>query len=128
MILLDASVLFDFQRGKDAKLTALVPTLPCCVCGATRSEALKGANDPARRAGTLQLLGTFPAIRTPEAVWDELGDHLAALRRAGLVIPYADVLVATVGIHHGIEVWARDHHFPMMLPVLPGLRLFAEPP
>ena len=74
------------------------------------------------------MLSRFQRVPTPEPVWLLLADHLAMLRRAGLAVPYPDVLLATVGVHHDIEVWARDHHFPMMRTVIPALRLFAEPP
>ncbi len=128
MILLDSSVLFDYFRGKDAKLNALIPTLSCALCGAVRAEALKGCRTPAERTKTVNGMNTFGRLTTPEVVWDELGDNLAALRVAGLAVPFPDVLVATVGVRHGVEVWARDRHFPMMQTVLPALRLFAEPP
>ena len=39
-----------------------------------------------------------------------------------------NVLLATVGIHHSLEVWARDQHFPLMQKHLPSLKLFQEPP
>ena len=128
MILTDCSVLVAYQRGRDAKLNALVPTLQVVVCGATVSEALGGSRTPAEWAGTVAVHGRFQTIPTPEPIWLLHAEHLAALRRAGLAVPYPDVLVATVGIHHNIDVWARDHHFPMMQAVLPALRLFAEPP
>lgn len=128
MILLDASVLFAYTRGRDAKLNALMPTLVVGLCGMTRAEALRGVRSATDRANEIAKMSTFRVLPTAEAVWDELGDNLAALGAAGVAVPLPDVIVATVGIHHNVEVWARDHHFPMMQAVLPALRLFAEPP
>ncbi len=37
MILVDASVVIDYVRGKDAKLRKLLPQQPVAVCGVTRA-------------------------------------------------------------------------------------------
>jgi predicted nucleic acid-binding protein len=49
VILTDTSVVIDYARGKDAKLAALVPTLPVAVCGVVRAEVLAWARDPGHR-------------------------------------------------------------------------------
>ncbi|MBX9582746.1 MAG: PIN domain-containing protein [Gemmataceae bacterium] len=127
MILLETSVLVDYTRS-DPKLARLIPTLPAVHCGPARSEVLAGARNPAEEARLFLLLNALPLAATPETVWDALGGNLRTLKRAGLTIPYPDVLIATIGITHNIEVWARDKHFPLMAPHLPALRLFVEPP
>ena len=127
MILTDTSVLIDYDRG-DPKLARLFPTLPVVHGGPTRAEFLSGARNPADRQRLLVTLAAFPPVPVPEPIWDAVGDDLLVLRRAGVVVPFPDVVVATVGIAHNIEVWARDKHFPLMALHLPALRLFAEPP
>jgi predicted nucleic acid-binding protein len=36
MILVDTSVVIDYVRAKDARLQALLPTLPVAICGVTQ--------------------------------------------------------------------------------------------
>ena len=50
MILVDTTIVIDYARAKDAKLVALVPTLPVAVCGVVRAELLCGARDAKHRA------------------------------------------------------------------------------
>jgi predicted nucleic acid-binding protein len=128
MILVDTSVVIDYTRGKDPKLQALVQTKPVAVCGVVRAEILCGARTAAQRSNLLVELAPFQSVATPELVWDVIGDNFAELRRNGLTVPLADVVVATLGIENAIEVWARDPHFPAMQMVLPRLKLFQEPP
>jgi predicted nucleic acid-binding protein len=64
----------------------------------------------------------------PESLWDDVGDNLAALRAAGITVPFADAVIATVAIANGVELWTRDHQFTLMQTVLTSLRLFQEPP
>jgi predicted nucleic acid-binding protein len=128
MILLDTSVVVDHVRGRDAKLKSLIPTLPAAVCGVSRAELLCGARTPAERQALMTALGTYRQVPIPDALWDTVGDHLAALRAAGVTVPFPDVAIATVAIANGIELWARDRHFPLIQSILPALRLFQEPP
>jgi predicted nucleic acid-binding protein len=128
MIVVDTSVLIDFQRTRDPKLKKLFASLPVAICGATRAEILHGARNPGNRRNLLTFLNSFQQVSIPDNIWDPVGDHLASLRAAGLTIPFPDVVIITVGISNGIEVWARDKHFADVQKVLPALKLFQEPP
>jgi len=121
-------VLIDYKRTRDAKLKRLFASLPVAICGATRAELLHGARNPGNLQKLLRFLNAFQQVTLPDAMWDTVGDNLAALRAAGLTIPFADVVIITVGIGNGVEVWARDRHFKDVQKVLPALQLFQEPP
>jgi predicted nucleic acid-binding protein len=128
MILLDASVLIDFDRSKDPKLDGLLLTLPLAACGPTRAEFLHGARNPPHRAKLVNSLNGFAQVQIPETLWDVIGDNLALLRSRGLKVPFPDAVVATVAITFDLELWARDAHFSQVQTHLPALRLFVEPP
>jgi predicted nucleic acid-binding protein len=128
MILVDTSVVIDLSRGKDAKLLAILPTLPTAVCGITRAEVLRGARSTTHRLDFHTLLAPFRILTIPDLLWDQIGDNLAALRRSGIAVPFQDITIATTGIYHGVEVWTRDKQFRLMQTVLTQLKLFQEPP
>jgi predicted nucleic acid-binding protein len=128
VILIDSSVLFDHTRGLDSSLSVLLSSLPVAICGVTRTEAFHGVRTGKERADLLKTMNSYYQVPTPESVWDEIGDNLALLRSKGLTVPIPDVILATVAIHHDLEIWARDQHFPLMQKFLPALRLFPEPP
>jgi predicted nucleic acid-binding protein len=128
MILVDTSVVIDYARGRDAKLQALLPTLPVAICGITRAEVLHGARDPAHRRNLLTLLAAFAQVSIPDSLWDTMGDHLATLRAGGVTVPFQDVVIATVALVNNLELWTRDAQFGHIQRVLPALKLFHEPP
>jgi len=128
MILVDTSVVIDHLRGKDPKLTALLPALPVAVCGVTRAEVLCGSLNPANRQKLLMNFAAFQFLPIPEALWDVIGDNLAALRAGGLTIPFPDAVIVSVAIANGMELWTRDQHFTLVKRLLPALKLFQEPP
>jgi len=128
VILTDTSVVIVYARGKDAKLNALMPTLPLAICGVVRAELLCGVRDAAHRGHLLSLLSPFQHIPIAEAIWDAVDDNLARLRLNGLTVPFPDLIIATLAIESGIEVWARDAHFRAMQRIFSSLMLYHEPP
>jgi len=128
MILVDASVLINFLRTKDAKMDALLRSLPVAVCGVTRAEILAGARNPKERQKLVTFLQPFQHVPISDSTWENVGDNLAALYAKGISVPFPDAVLATLGIENGIEVWSRDPHFPTMQTILPAVKLFQEPP
>jgi predicted nucleic acid-binding protein len=128
MILADTSVIIAYLRTADPKLLAILKQQGAVVCGITRAEVLCGVRNPADYARFMSALNALPQAQIPDSLWDTIGLNLATLRSAGLSMSLADVAIASMAIHLGVELWARDHHFPLMQSVLPSLRLFLEPP
>jgi len=94
------------------------------VCGVVWAELLHGAKRPADVAAVHATLSTFAQLANPESSVVELGTNLAALRAAGITVPFQDALVATTALHHGGEVWSDDNHYRLIQTVIPALRLF----
>jgi predicted nucleic acid-binding protein len=74
------------------------------LCGITRAEILHGVRNPADRPKIVAALNLFPQLTIPDAIWDQVGDNLAALRAAGLRFPFPDVVLATVAMAYDIEL------------------------
>jgi predicted nucleic acid-binding protein/uncharacterized protein (DUF433 family) len=127
MILVDTSVVIDYLRSGDPKLLQLFTANDAAICGIVRAEVLHGARGSIHRQRLAAALDTFRQMTFPEFAWDSLGDHLAALRAAGITVPLADAIIATVAIHHGAELWSRDSQFVLIRRAIPQLQLFQEP-
>lgn len=127
MILLDTSVVVDALHPRNAALRGRFAEMKGAICGITRAEVLQGARNPAETEKLRAALNAYPQVPTPEDVWDVLGHNLARLEAAGRQIPFADAIIATLAIQHGIELWARDAHYKIFQQFIPELKLFAEP-
>src|SRR5262245_6856175 len=128
MILVDTSVIIAYLKKPDPKVLSLFHVHQAAICGITRAEVLHGARNAADRQRLLNQLNVFTQVAIPDSVWDAVGDALAALRAAGVTVPFPDAVLACVAIEYGIELWTRDQHFTLMQAVLSPLRLFQEPP
>jgi len=82
----------------------------------------------AQMAGTLAVLGLFGRLAIPESVWEAAGRHQALLAVNGPTVPLADAIIATVALEPGLELRAYDLQSAAMSGLLPGLKLFQEPP
>jgi predicted nucleic acid-binding protein len=127
MILVDTSVVIDYLRSGDPKLLQAFIANDAAVCGIVRAEIFHGARDPAHRQRLAGALDAFQQIAFPEYAWDLLGDNLASLRAAGVTVPLADAIIATVAIHSGVALWTRDSQFLSIQRIIPSLKLFPEP-
>jgi predicted nucleic acid-binding protein len=128
MILADTSVVVEFLRTADPKLRHIIATEPAAVSGVTWAEILVGARDAAHRGRLTNSLSMFAQVPMPDPLWQVVGDHGAALRRGGVTVPFADVIIAAVAIANDLELWTRDNQFQHVQRILPALRLFTEPP
>jgi predicted nucleic acid-binding protein len=84
MILVDAGVLIDFLRLKDAKLAGLFRSLPLAICGVTRAEVLAGARGDKDRQRLFTFLGAFQPTSMPDSTWDVVGETWHRFLRAAL--------------------------------------------
>jgi len=128
MILVDTSVLIAQLRTGDPQLLAHFKTHGAVICGVTRAEVLYGVRTPADRARFIAALNALPQVPILDGLWDQAGLNLATLRAAGLPVPLADAVIATLAIDLDIELWARDQHYLLIQKAIPALRLFSEPP
>jgi predicted nucleic acid-binding protein len=128
MILIDTSVLVDYLRAPTDRVLRLFEKNAAAICGVTRAEILAGARSPADLDRIASSLDALEQVAIVEEAWDLLGRNLSLLRSAGVTVPLADAMIATLAIENDLELWTRDAHFVRIQGVLTGLRLFqAEP-
>ena len=127
MILVDTGVLVDYLRAPTDHALGLFEKNAAAICGVTRAEVLAGARNPADLDRIAASLDVLDQVAVAEELWDVLGRNLALLRGAGVTVPLADAMIATLAIENDLELWTRDAHFQRIQSVLTGLRLFREP-
>jgi len=127
MILVDTSVVIDYLRTSDPRMLAVFQAQDAAICGVTRAEVLHGLRSAAHRQHLIAALDSFRQEAIPQSMWDDVGANLANLRMRGVTVPLADVIIATVAISLGVDLWTRDAQFQLIQVVLPGLQLLAEP-
>jgi predicted nucleic acid-binding protein len=123
VILLDASVLIEYLRRRDARLEKAMNELDLGVCGVTRAEVLHGAQGEEDEKTLLRLLDEFTPVILSEEIWDKLGHRLRQLRSRGVIVPFSDAVLATVALERDVHLWTYDRHFRLIADILP-LKLY----
>ena len=122
MILIDASVIIEYLRSPDPKLLSVLQSNGAATCGVTRAEVLAGSRSPQQRQRLTALLDSLSQIALDDAIWDDVGDHLATLRASGITVPFPDAVLAALAIFMDLELWTRDQHFSLIQRVFPTLK------
>lgn len=127
MVLVDSSIWIEAARrggdlGAKVALEGLLEAYEATLCDPVRLEVLGGARREDRRRWTTGF-AVIPFLPVTKETWSLAVEHAWKYRDAGLVVPWNDVLVASLSLQHGCRVYARDTHFERMSEVL-GVRLY----
>ncbi|TVP78649.1 MAG: PIN domain nuclease [Puniceicoccaceae bacterium] len=127
MVLIDTSAWIEFFRrdGDPAvklAMQALIEALEATLCGPVEMEFLGGAL-PHERRRIQSRFDILPYLSNDQKIWRQAATHYATLRSQGITVPWNDVLVATLALHHNYRTYAVDRHFEIMATHL-GLRLY----
>ena len=128
MILAETTVVIGFLKAPTPRVLTIIQDHQAAICGVTVAEVYAGARSPADFARYDISLALFGSVPVPLDIWPRLGRNIAALGARGVSVPFPDILIATLAIDLDLELWQRDHHFPLIQTVLPQLKLFTEPP
>lgn len=127
MVLVDSSIWIEAARrtgdiAVKVALEGLLEEYEAALCPPVRLEVLGGAREKERQL-LARAFGVLPWVEVTPTVWHRAVDHAWRLRDAGLMVPWNDLLVATLAVEQGCRIYAKDRHFDLMTPVL-GLALY----
>lgn len=126
-VLADTSVWVDFlrrgERGKAARLDALLRDGMVITCGPVAAELVAGASGERKDALWDRLRG-LRWIELDADGWRQAGLAYGRLRVAGQAVPLADCVIAVAATVGAAELWTFDDDFDRFTEVVPRLRRF----
>jgi predicted nucleic acid-binding protein len=128
MVLVDSSVWIEAARrtgdlAVKVGLEGLLEEYEAAICPPVRLEVLGGARQE-DRPRLNRALGILPSVPFTGSTWDNAVKHAWSLRDQGVVVPWNDLLIATLALERECRLYAKDRHFETMQPIL-GLALYA---
>jgi predicted nucleic acid-binding protein len=123
LVLIDTSVWVPYlRRNPDPEIVRSVQGWLTADQAATTEIIRMELLQAARNAAEFDRLGvTLDALhlRTPDAAtWRAAARNAFTLRRAGVIVPTIDILIATLAQQHGTQLAHADHHYELMAPHL----------
>ena len=89
------------------------------VCYPVVLELIGGARTPAEVESIRTHFAHLPFLSVSNKVWEAAWEYAFALRRKGLTIPTADVLIATTAAVHEVPLLHRDEHYRLCAETIP---------
>jgi predicted nucleic acid-binding protein len=96
------------------RVRALLAADQAATTGLVRLELLSGARTEADFQSLSGMLAALHQLPAPEVRWDDAAHLGFVLRRRGLSVPFADILIAAVAIAAGASVLHVDRHFDLI--------------
>jgi predicted nucleic acid-binding protein len=127
MVLVDSSIWIEAARRKGdiaikVALEGLLEEYEATLCPPVRLEVLGGARGKERQLLT-HAFSILPWVDVTPETWRRAVDHAWRLRDGGLMVPWNDLLIATLAVERGCRIYAKDRHFDLIKPAL-GLALY----
>ena len=121
--LIDSSLWVDYFRMKTPRavkeqVVAVADEENAVLCEPVRLEILRAALRTDRRR-VEETFATLPMMSTPPHIWQQAMSLGQSCLDEGLQPPSMDLLIASVCLHHGIEIVTFDTHFADIAKVSP---------
>lgn len=97
MILAETSVVIGFLRAPTPRVLQIIQAHQAAICGVAVAEVYAGARSPADFTRDT-ILALFASVPVALDIWHRLGRNIATLGGNGIVVPFTDILTATLAI------------------------------
>ncbi len=122
MVIIDTSAWVDFFR-RDGDLSTklavkgLLDAFEGVLCGPVEMEFLGGART--NEIGEIKAwFDLIPYLTNDQKIWRKVAANYAKLRAEGHILPWNDIMIATIAMEKDAAVFAHDKHFPVIAEVL----------
>ncbi len=127
MVIVDSSVWIHFLRTPDTpvgrELDRLLDEQKVAVVGIVVAEVLQGTRSRTDYENLKSRLEMLPYVEESRAVWTRVAELAIALRNQGTLTPLTDLLIASLALEGGHDLFTLDDHFRRV----PDLRLHEVP-
>ena len=124
MVIADSSVWIEYLRSKESSVQAVLRHLlerdEVVMTGVVLTEVLGGVRSDREYRLLAGLMSELPYVEATKETWMRCGNIARQLRAHGVTVHVADILLATLAIEGGYEIYTRDSDFNR----IPGVRLY----
>ncbi len=125
MILVDTNVIINFWRNPTKEVIEIFEKNEIATSGIVLAELLHGARSENELHKITHALSDFSFYEISHDDWFEIGMMLNKLRKAGLKIPFQDVMLAFLAISNNLLFWTNDKHFSHIKKHFNSLQLYS---
>ena len=115
-ILVDTSIWIEYFKGKEAAASIINDNtgFDLFITGPILTELVQGIKTESEKELFTKLMESFPRIAILEQDWVDAGKTGSELRKNGVTVPMADLLIYTVSINNSCALFTLDKHFNLI--------------
>ncbi len=112
---------FKGEKELEDEIKSLILKERAAICEIVTLEVLRGAKSQKEYGQLHADFAALSTLRLTDIIWEKSYKIGFKLRRTGVNVPLADILIATVASHYNCLLLHRDKHFPLIKEAM-GLR------
>lgn len=105
---------FKGERELEYEIKSLILKERVVTCEIVILEILRGAMSQKEYGQLYADFAALSTLRLTDIIWEKSYRVGFKLRKMGINVPLADILIATVASHYNCLLLHRDKHFPLM--------------
>lgn len=115
-IVVDTSIWIEYFKGNEAAASIINDNtgFDLFITGPILTELVQGIKTESEKELFTTLMESFPRITIFEQDWVDAGKTGSELRKNGVTVPMADLLIYTVSINNSCALFTLDKHFNLI--------------
>lgn len=115
-IVVDTSIWIEYFKGNEAAASIINDNtgFDLFITGPILTELIQGVKTESEKELFTTLMERFPRITVLEQDWVDAGKTGSKLRKYGVTVPMADLLIYTVSINNSCALFTLDKHFSLI--------------
>jgi len=105
---------FGGEKSVEDRVKSLILQDKILTTGIIILETLRGARSQREYNQLYNDYKALPLLPLDSTAWEESYKTGFLLRKAGVVVPLADILISALAICHGCQLLHRDKHFTLI--------------
>jgi predicted nucleic acid-binding protein len=127
-ILIDTCIWIDYFRKTTNNTAQTVEQIllneRVFICGPILYEIIRGIKTSKEKDAFIEAIKAVNHIEMTRELWFKAGELSLELKNSGKIIPFSDMIIATIALQNNLSVFTYDTHFQL----IPGLELYASSP
>lgn len=115
-VIVDTSIWIEYFKGNEAaaKIIHDQSDFEVHLAGPILTELIQGIKTESEKSAFSMVMAGLPCIAISDRDWVDAGDIGSALRKKGVAVPLADLIIYTVALNNNCSIFTLDSHFAMI--------------
>lgn len=115
-VIVDTSIWIEYFKGNEAaaKIIHNQTNFEVHLAGPILTELIQGIKTESEKSAFSMVMAGLPSIAISDRDWVVAGEIGAALRKKGVTVPLADLIIYTVALNNNCSIFTLDNHFAMI--------------